>query len=713
MKLNTLTLAILAVSSTALAQDQEHEHPDPTEVITITANPLGKTALESTQPVSIISGDELKQKHAHSLGETLSSEPGINNTHFANVAGSPIVRGLGGPRVKITQNGLDTGDVSRGSPDHAVTTETSTAEQIEVLRGPATLLYGSGAIGGVINVVDNRIPSEPIYGLQGNVNGSLSSNNDNKEASYDLQVGNGTWALYTDAFIRDASDYETASFINDEGERVDSVENSFVEAQGGTLGVSYQFDNGFFGISYQGLTQDYGIPGHGHHEEEHEGEHSDEAHEEELHEAHGPYANLEQDRVQLTGQWRSPFSGIEQVDFRGALTDYQHQEIEEDFVATQFENQQKEVRLTARHQKLAGWSGAIGWQWDISDKSAIGDEAFTPDTSRRTQGLFWVVEQEFGAHHVDLGARYERTALASEDWQLNTFSAVSASAGYLYHFDKHTSVSVNLSHAERAPSGTEVFSNGNHFATRTYELGLGYELHEETSGEYHIEAAEHRIETERSNNLDLGVHFETDTFHANFNVFYNRVDDFIYDDFVGLTSDQLHGDEDHDEHQHEEHEHEEHAHGEALQVVQFSQLDAELYGYELELDWQLSDDWSVHSFSDYTRAKQRDGGNLARIPAQRLGAEVRYEAQSWDGSLGYTRYFSQDNVAVNESETDAYGLLNARVNMYPNWLANYGATLYLKGENLTNQLGLVHSSYLKEDAPVMGRRFQAGVSITF
>lgn len=258
-----------------------------------------------------------------------------------------------------------------------------------------------------------------------------------------------------------------------------------------------------------------------------------------------------------------------------------------------------------------------------------------------------------------------------------------------------------------------MFSNGNHFATRTYELGLGYELHEEESGEYHIEAAEHRIETERSNNLDLGVHYETDAFHANFNVFYNRVDDFIYDDFVGITSEQIHGDEDHDEHQHEEHENEEHAHDEALQVVQFSQVDAELYGYELELDWRLNDAWSLHSFSDYTRAKQRDGGNLARIPAQRLGAEVRYQAQSWDGSLGYTRYFSQDKVAVNESETDAYGLLNARINFYPDWLANYGTTLYLKGENLTNQLGLVHSSYLKEDAPVMGRRFQAGVSITF
>lgn len=249
MKLNALTLALLATSTVAQAQqEEEHEHLNEYEVIVINASPLDKTALESAQPVNIISGDALKQLHAHSLGETLALEPGINNTHFANVAGSPIIRGLGGPRVKITQNGLDTGDVSRGSPDHAVTTETSTAKQIEVLRGPATLLYGSGAIGGVINVVDNRIPSEPVYGLQGNANVSLSNNNDNKEGSYDLQIGNGKWALYTDAFIRRADDYETPSFMNDEGEVVDHVENTFVDAEGGTVGGSYQFDDGFFGV---------------------------------------------------------------------------------------------------------------------------------------------------------------------------------------------------------------------------------------------------------------------------------------------------------------------------------------------------------------------------------------------------------------------------------------------------------------------------------
>lgn len=707
MKLNALTLALLATSAVAQAQQQqsnEHEHINDHEVIVINASPLDKTALESAQPVNIISGDALKQLHAHSLGETLALEPGINNTHFANVAGSPIIRGLGGPRVKITQNGLDTGDVSRGSPDHAVTTETSTAQQIEVLRGPATLLYGSGAIGGVINIVDNRIPSKPVYGVQGNANVSASTNNESKEGSYDLQLGNGRWALYTDAFIRSANDYETPTFVNDEGERVDHVENTFIDAKGGTLGTSYHFDDGFFGVSYQGLYQEYGIPGHSHGAEEHTdgaAEHDEES---------GPYADMEQERIQFAGQWTTPFQGFSQLDFRAALTDYQHQEIEGGFVATQFENNQKEIRLVGKHNEVAGWKGAIGWQWEISDKSAFGEEAFTPNTSRRTQGVFWVIEREFGAHHVDLGARYERTSLSSETQSLDTFDATSASAGYLYHFSDHTSLSFNLSHAERAPAANEVFANGNHFATRTYELGLAYELHEEANGEYHIEPNDTAVKTETSNNIDVGFHYENARFHANINLFYNRIDDFIYDDFIGLGSDQIHGD---DTHEHDNESGQEHHHGEALQVVKFSQVDAKLYGYELELDWQLTQQWSLHGFSDYTRAKQLDGDNLPRIPAQRIGTEIRYQAINWDGSLGYIRYFEQDKITQNETVTDAYGLLNARLNLYPDWLANYGATLYLKGENLTNQLGFVHSSFLKDDAPVTGRRFQAGVSIRF
>ncbi|MAD54811.1 TonB-dependent receptor [Idiomarina sp. UBA3162] len=719
--LNAITLAVLAaLPASALAQAQQQSNDQARskkvdETIVIQASPLNKTALESTQPVNIISGDDLKQKQAHSLGETLALEPGINNTHFATVAGSPIIRGLGGPRVKVTQNGLDTGDVSRGSPDHAVTTETSTAEQIEVMRGPATLLYGSGAIGGVVNVVDQRIPSEPVYGIEGGVNASYDSVNNGRSGSYDMTMGNGEWVLYVDAHRRLSDNYDTPDFINDEGEVLDEVENSFVDSKGGTVGASYQFDKGYFGISYQGLYQEYGIPGHEHHHHEEEG-HEEEGHDEGLEHAEeaGPFADLEQQRWQIAGELRDPFAGFEAVEMRAAITDYQHSEIEGATVGTQFKNQQKEVRVIAKHAPLAGWTGAVGFQWDISDKTATGEEAFTPDTQRRSQGVFWVVEREIGDHHVDLGIRQERTDLSSTELTLDTFNATSLSAGYMYHIDDASSLSINLSHSERAPSATEVFSNGEHFATRTYELGTLYELHDEGNGEYHLHQENADMALETSNNIDLGYHYETERFHLQANVFYNRVDDFIYERFTGISSTAIHTDEDHDEHAGEEaHDHDHEHDEEGLMVVQFSQADVNLYGYELEADYRLTDAWSLHGFSDYTRAELRDGGDLPRIPAQRVGTEVRYQATNWDGAIGYTRYLTQDKIAANETETDGFGLLNARASFYPNWLAQYGATVYVKGENLTNQLGRVHSSFLKDDAPMAGRNFKVGVSVTF
>lgn len=721
MKLNAITLGLLGVVTLpAAAQQSSQDAPAPVdETIVITANPLNKTALESTQPVSIISGDELKQKHAQTLGETLSSEPGINNTHYTAGAGSPIIRGLDGPRVKITQNGLDTGDVSRGSPDHAVTTETSSAEQIEVLRGPATLLYGSGAIGGVINVVDNRIPTQPVYDLSGNVNLRGGTVNNQKEASYNLTTGNGNWAFYADAHYRRSDDFDTPDFVNDEGEVVNRVENSFSDSDGATLGTAYHDDWGFFGVSYQALYSDYGIPGHAHgHEDEHG--HDDgveEGHDDEHGDEHGdeqealPFADLEQQRWQIAGQLNAPVTGIEALEMRAAFTDYQHREIEGDMIGTQFTNQQKELRVIAKHAPINGWQGAVGYQWDISDKQAFGAEAFTPDTSRRAQGVFWLVEQEFGDHHVDLGARYEQTTLASEAIRLNTFDSVSASAGYLYHFDEHSSLSVNLSHAERAPSATEVFANGEHFATQTYELGTFYELHQEQNGEYHIESAGQDVTTETSNNIDVGLHFENDRLHAQVNVFYNRVNDFIYERFTGISSDRIHTDEGHDEHA-DEHDHD-HAGEDGLEVVQFAQADAELYGYELDLGYRFNAAWSLHGFSDYTRAKQTDGGDLPRIPAQRVGIEARYQAQDFDAAIGYTRYLEQDRIADNETVTPAFGIVDARLNYYPQVLAQYGATVYVKGENLTDQLGLVHSSFLKDDVPMPGRNVQLGVSINF
>src|SRR5690554_6943715 len=443
---------------------QTHQHTN-TEIITVTATPLNHTPLESAQPISILAGDELREQQAHTLGETLAQEPGIHATHFAGVASSPIIRGLDGPRVKITQNGLDSGDVSRGSPDHAVTTETSVAEQIEIFRGPATLLYGSGAIGGVVNVVDSRIAQQLVGGQQGYFGGSLNSASDLREGTLGFTADHNNNVWHFDGFKRRSDDYQVPRFMNDEGESTTRIDNSFIDAQGANFGVSHIFDQGFVGVSYGRLEQQYGIPGHHHEDEEHDEEHGEEA---------GPYADMWQNRIQLHGGWNQPLAGLERIELRYGFTDYQHQEIEDGSPATTFTNNQHELRLSANHSTLAGWSGAFGYHYFDQQQTAFGEEAYTPDVDSVRHGLFWLLERQFADFNWQVGARYE-------DVNVNeySFSPLSASVGFTYPLATGMQLSANLSHAQRAPTANELLANGEHLATQTYELGLTYALHHE------------------------------------------------------------------------------------------------------------------------------------------------------------------------------------------------------------------------------------------
>lgn len=705
--LSRLAVAIASVcaTATAVAQtevDTEHDHAAPTEVIVVTATPLERNQLNSAQPVSVLSGDELREKNAHTLGETLSAEPGINNTHFANVAGSPIIRGLDGPRVKITQNGLDTADVSRGSPDHAVTTETSTATQVEILRGPATLLYGSGAIGGVVNVVDNRIATQPLSGLTGRYGVSTDTAANTENVYGGINAGNGNVVLHLDGFHRTSNDYEVPEFTNDEGETSDTVENTFIDAQGGNIGLSHVTETSYLGFSYGRLDQEYGIPGHAHHEEE---EHADEeqAHEEEA----GPFADLQQNRYQVLGGWNFSDGFVRQLELKFGYTDYQHSEIEDGMAATTFTNKQRELRVSARHQPVLGWDGAVGLHSFVSDQQAIGEEAFTPSSETTRHGLFWLGEQTFGNYNWQIGARYEDVEVATADAS-ETFNPFSLSAGFTRPLNEHLNLAVNFSHAERAPSANELFSDGAHFATRTYELGLAYELHQEGEHEYHVEAADHAPQVETSNNLDLGLHYENEQFHLQFNVFYNRVNDFVFGASTGVDNVDIHHDDEHQEGP-EEPGHDEHDHADALPVIAYEQANVDLYGYELEAAWDITDAWKLSAFSDFTRAHLRDGGNLPRIPAQRIGTDITYVASTWDTTLGVTYYGAQNRVAANETPTDSYNLVNASFNYYPGWSARQQLSLYVKAENLTDELGFVHTSFLKDDAPIRGRNFTIGI----
>lgn len=704
---------ILAAPAAADEQEQAHQHED-TEVIVINAAPLARTELNSAQPISVLSGDELREKQAHTLGETLAKEPGINATHFARVASSPIIRGLDGPRVKITQNGLDTADVSRGSPDHAVTTETSVAQQVEILRGPATLLYGSGAIGGVVNVVDERIAQDYIGGTRGFFGGNLASVDDLRDFSAGVSTDIGSTVWHLDGFTRRSDDYQVPTFTNEDGEQVSSIENSFVDAAGGTLGASYLFDNGYAGLSYSRLEQSYGIPGHHHdeHEEEpgHEDEHTDES--EAL-----PYADLEQDRVQLHAGFTNPFTGIEKLEIRYGYTDYQHQEIEGSTPSTTFTNKQHELRVTANHHLSGDWYGAIGYHGFSQEQSAFGEEAYTPPSETDRHGFFWLAETQTEGLNWQTGVRYERVSIDAPMLTLGTpsydFEPLSASFGFSYQWHPEVRLNANFSHAQRAPSANELFANGAHLATQTYEIGLGYSVHEEADHLYAIEAAEQRPLLEKSNSLDLGAHIESGDNHLHINLFANRIDNYIYESFTAINSVDLVIEDDHgheDEIGHEPEPEAEHDHEEGLPVIQYTQRDVLLFGYEISGRWQLDEQWRLDAFSDYTRAYTTDEqDNLPRLPAQRIGADVTYNQGNWETQLGYIWYSQQSRTAVYESATPSYGLLNAQFNWFPQAGADYNLSIYLKGENLTDKLGYVHTSFLKEIAPVAGRNFSIGL----
>ncbi|MCC5879543.1 MAG: TonB-dependent receptor [Idiomarina sp.] len=732
MKKKPLALIVSAslltggMSISAMAQTSDQTSTDSHEQmerIVVTASPLDRTAIESTQPIYVLSGDYLRQVQAATLGETLRGLPGVQSTYYSPTSSSPVIRGLDGPRVRILQNGLDVGDVSRGGPDHAVSTESSTAEQIEVLRGPATLLYGSGASGGIVNVVDNRIPRQRVDGVEGQVSAGVASAANERSMSAGLRQGTGNFVLSLDGFKRQADDYRVPEFITPDGDRSTLIENSFTDDIGGTIGASFVGDRGFFGASYGRIERDYGIPGHSHDhgDDDHGHDHGHDDHDDHDDDG-GIFANMVQDRYQILGQLNNPLNGLERINLNFGYTELQHEEIEDGFVESGFGVDQTELRITARHQEIAGWRGAFGVQLKREDYVSYGVEAFTPDTRTDLAGVFWLTERTIGDITYELGARAEYVELDTDGLASLEYAPVSASAGVNYRLSDELNMTANLAYSERAPQSGELFSNGAHFATRTFDIGGIYEIHEEHEhddhghdhgDEYHLAFADYALGKEKSANLDLGMHYDGVRWHFDANLFYNRIDDFIYARNTGILSSQLDSDMGlggHDDHGHDH----DHSHDDSgFLVYQYTQADAELYGYEVSAHYLLNDEWRFGAFSDYTRAKLRSGGNIPRIPAQRTGLDVTYSQQSWDAKLSYTQYWAQNDVAENEAPTDSFGILSAYLNFYPQTAGQQDIAFYLKAENLTNRLGYVHNSFIRDYAPMPGMNIGAGVRISF
>lgn len=706
-------------------------------VVDVVGVPIHASKIESAQPVSVLAGENLRKKQADTLGDILKYEVGVQSSYFGGAASSPVIRGLDGPRVLITQNGLDVSDASRVGPDHVVAAEGSTAEQIEILRGPATLFFGSGAIGGVVNVVDGRVPKDSEQ--KGELFTEYQSVNDQTSISGSYTGGNESMAFHVDGFWRDGDDYDIPGLaeLEEEGheeeeheEEEGTLENSAAETKGFNIGASLLLDNGFVGLSYGRLDRVNGIPGHGHGEEEEEEGGEPEAEEEE----EIVMSDLKQNRWQLLSELQLEGGFFSGVDTRIGYTDYEHVEIEiedgEAFQGTTFKNTTLQARVDLSHEERLGWKGAISLETKMVDFEAIGEEAFTPPSQTDELALAIIEERHVGDLLWQVGARLERVTLNADDLEIGhgheedegseeeeeiiqfeelDFTPFSVSAGLVWDFTPGYNIGLSIAHAERAPNAAEIFSAGPHIATRTFEVGALFDIEFEDD-EYHLELVG-GAEKETSNNIDLSLRKFSGDFGFVINIFYNQISDYygLFD--TGITSEDLFP-EDEDEMMAMDPE-EEHGHEEAvLPVFIFDQNDANFSGLEMEFVWRFHPNFTWTIWGDTVHAELDDGPYIPRTSPTRFANQLNFEQGRWNGEISAVNYFDQDKPAFNETSTDGYTMVDARVS-YTLPTTGGEAQFYLGITNATDEDARVHTSFLKNQAPLPGRNIKLGGRIQF
>ncbi|HWS40680.1 MAG TPA: TonB-dependent receptor [Arenimonas sp.] len=657
---------------------------DELDRVQVTASPLRNGVDDMAKPISILTGEELNLAKANTLGETVAGEAGVQSTFFGVGVGRPIIRGQEGSRVQVLANSMLTGDVSTVSADHAVTLEPFLANQIETLRGPAVLLYGSGAIAGAVNVVDGRVPTE-VYSeaLGGRAELSYNSNNDGYTGMgrLDGNFANDSFSWHVDFVTRDFNDYEIPgyAFSKDlideelaEGETLDEFAkdeqpNSNLTADSFAVGLSWFGEKTWLGASYTDFKTNYGIPPGAHAHEEVD---SDEEHEV----PEFVRIDLSQNRFDMQGGI-SDVSVFKNITIRLANTDYEHIELEGSETGTQFFSNTFEARLEAVQNQWKGWDGAFGIQYIDNDFEAVGDEAFVPPTATTDWGFFLMQEREFGAFKLELGARYDSVSVKPDNIGATeqNFDLASFSIGGIWKFNELFHITLNLDSAQRAPTAEELFADGPHVATGLYEIG------------------NENLDKETSTGGDLGLHFHTGEFELSVSVFRTEYDDFTYLQEDGNEQDEL-------------------------PVALWTQTDATFKGWEVQGSWDFLENnsglWTLNFLADHVKATQANGDYLPRIAPGRIGTDIEWQLGNWSAGLGILHVYDQKDVAIDESSTEGYNWINANIAF--NWKA--GGTdmqLFLDGTNLGNEEARVATSYLKDFAPLPGRTIEAGLRIYF
>ena len=648
--------------------------------IVVTA-PMSRPLFQQAQSASVLSGQNLTLALEPSLGQTLARLPGVSSSYFGPAASRPIIRGLDGDRVRILQNGLNTIDASATSVDHAVSFDTSNLQSVEVVRGPATLLYGSNAIGGVVNSIDGRIVDEKIDGtIRGALNERYSSVDNGYLSSAMVEGGYKGLAFHVESFTRATEDFRipgnartpAAQAANPlpagQTEVSKTIPNSNLRSEGVTSGLSYIWDKGFFGFAWTEFHTNYGSPAE-----------------------RNVVIDMHQQRLDVRGAFYQPLKLIKEVSYKLATSSYQHTEFDSGQPSTLFKNNGYDARVEAKHEKIAGMQGVVGFQSDRSEFSTSGSEAFLPPTITQADALFLYEDISRGPVSFQFGGRYDHISvdsLASSSFGpavARTFDNLSSSVGLVFTPNDEYAVAFTINHAERAPTYQELFANGTHAATGAFEIGNP------------------NLKQEKSLGFDLNVRKRIGWVTGSVGGYYNRYSNFIGQFPTGVVHV---------------------VNGESYNELLYQATNAEFIGSELEATFHLlhpiSTDKSVQQNNlhlqlraDVVHARDTQTGlSLPRIPPFHLTSALMLERGAFGARLEGIYAAPQSQLAMNELRTSSYFLVNLSLT----YRIKQGPTtidIFLKGMNLTNEDAREHTSVLKDRVPLPGRGLVAGMKLTF
>ena len=606
------------------------------------------------------------------IGNALNGQAGVYTAQYTGGVSRPVMRGQDGARVKITQNGGDALDVSSVSPDHAVTVDPNSAQEIQILKGPEALLYSAGSVGGLINVVDDKIPSQmPEGGYTGRAGVRYNSGSDELLYSGNATIGLGDqFALRLGGLKRDANNYILPKDLQQNDRRQDST---FADSKDYNAGLSWIYDRGYTGVSFSQRHDKYGIPA-----------------DNELYgtcervgntlascgtgasggdDAQG-WINLKEKRYDFKTELNDPFAGFNKLSAQANYTDYQHTEMAGDTPDTTFKSKGADARITLANNSWAGWSGQIGTQFTQQKLRIEGDESLMNPNTTKKYSLFALQQKQVDNLNFQVSSRIDHQTINidsnQKDYRGTAYSVAGATS---WEFIPDYKLSLTASHQERLPVAQELYSDGKHMATNTYEVG------------------DDTLSKEKSNNLELGLHFDNDSLKYNVSVFHNWFDNFIY----ARTLDQF----------------------DDFRLIQYSQVKARFYGVDGDVSYQFTPVWKAGLFGDYVRGKLDNAGNAPRIPGGRLGTRINADfGDGYSADAEYYHVFNQDDIANYETDTKGYNMLNLGLAYSGKVNSKTGYRLYAKANNVLDAKIYQHESFLA-NVPQVGRNFTVGVDFNF